>query len=100
MIFAGRYEILAPLGRGGMGEVYRARHVGLDKEIALKLLATGSKDFETRFEREARAAARLQHPNCVRVLDYGKTDRHHFIAMDVVDGQTLASALENGPFSI
>jgi len=83
-----------------MGDVYRARHVGLDKEIALKLLSVGSRDFEARFEREAKAAARLEHMNCVRVIDYGRTERYHFIAMDLLLGKTLASDLAKGPFSI
>jgi eukaryotic-like serine/threonine-protein kinase len=83
-----------------MGEVYRAKHRALDKEIALKLLEAGSRDFEVRFEREAKAAARLDHTHCVRVIDYGRTERHHFIAMDLLVGETLATALASGPFSI
>jgi len=99
-IVAGRYEILAPLGAGGMGEVYRARHRALEKDVALKLLTVGSRDFELRFEREAKAVARLDHTHCVRVIDYGRTDTHHFIAMDLLVGETLARALAGGPFSI
>jgi eukaryotic-like serine/threonine-protein kinase len=99
-VFAGRYEIVGLLGQGGMGKVYRARHRTLRKELAIKVLATGSGDFETRFEREARAIARLDHPNCVRVLDYGHSAGHHFIAMELVEGQTLGSALRSGPLSV
>ncbi|HUS30775.1 MAG TPA: serine/threonine-protein kinase [Kofleriaceae bacterium] len=99
-IIAGRYEILAKLGAGGMGEVFRARHRSLDKEVALKLLVAGSADFEVRFEREAKAAARLDHPNCVRVIDYGKSGNYHFIAMDLLVGETLAAALSRGPMTI
>jgi serine/threonine-protein kinase len=99
-VFAGRYEIVGLLGQGGMGKVYRARHRALRKDLAIKVLASGSGDFETRFEREARAIARLDHPNCVRVLDYGTSAGHHFIAMDLVEGPTLGSALRSGPLSI
>ena len=106
-IFAERYEILSSAGRGGMGYVYRARHLGLAKDIALKVLApdraprrpdpTG--DFEVRFAREARAVARLDHPGCVRVLDHGRADGAQYIAMELLDGETLHGALEVGPFS-
>jgi len=99
-LFADRYEIVGLLGQGGMGKVYRARHLTLRKDLAIKVLATGSGDFEARFEREARAVARLDHPNCVRVLDYGRSGGRHFIAMDLVQGETLGSALRAGPFSV
>jgi eukaryotic-like serine/threonine-protein kinase len=99
-IFADRYEILSLLGRGGMGAVYRARHLTLRKEIAVKILRAGASDFEARFEREARALARLDHPNCVRVLDYGRTQAHHYIAMELCAGETLGSTLKTGALSI
>src|SRR5262249_42638483 len=116
-IFAGRYEILAPVGRGGMGYVYRARHLGLAKEIALKVLASSSTkrpgvtpssqrkldkllDLEERFGREARAVARLDHPGCVRVLDHGRGDNGaQYIAMELLDGETLGTALSGQRFS-
>ena len=95
--FAGRYEILGVLGRGGMGNVFRARHVGLGKDVALKVLGTTSvNDGEARFEREARAIAKLDHPCCVRVLDYGRTKRHQYLAMQLLEGPTLAAALRDG----
>jgi len=96
-VFAGRYEILSVLGRGGMGgSVYRALHVGLRKEVALKILGdtTIVNDGDVRFEREARAIAKLDHPSCVRILDYGRTKRHQFIAMQLLEGPTLAAVLK------
>jgi serine/threonine protein kinase len=101
-IFAERYEILAAAGRGGMGYVYRARHLGLAKDVALKVLAPVTQrtaDFEVRFAREARAVARLDHPGCVRVLDHGRADGAQYIAMEHLDGETLGKALQAGPFS-
>lgn len=101
-IFAERYEILATAGRGGMGYVYRARHLGLAKDVALKVLATGGNragNFEVRFAREARVIARLDHPNCVRVLDHGRHAGAQYIAMELLEGETLRSALDAGRFS-
>ncbi len=106
-IFAERYEILSAAGRGGMGHVYRARHLGLAKDVALKVLAPErvprrpdpSGDFEVRFAREARAVARLDHPSCVRVLDHGRAAGVQYIAMELLEGETLGSALQAGAFS-
>jgi len=98
-IVADRYEIVSLLGRGGMGAVWRVRHLTLGKPLALKTLRAGAADFEARFEREARALARLDHPNCVGVLDYGRTDSHHFIAMELCEGETLGSVLKTGAIS-
>jgi eukaryotic-like serine/threonine-protein kinase len=100
-IVADRYEILALLGSGGMGQVYRARHLGLAKQVALKVLridVTG--DVEARFAREARALARLDHPGCVRVLDHGHADGIAFIVLDLVPGETLGAAIKAGQFPI
>src|SRR3569623_1351258 len=91
-----RYELLALLGAGGMGKVYRARHRGLDKLVALKLLDPRlAKDGEVmrnaeRFDREARAIARLDHPGCVRIYDHAAG----FFAMELLDGPTLAAVLD------
>ena len=95
MTVAGRYEILAPLGRGGMARVYRARDIVLRREVALKVLNGKADDaLALRFEREARAIARLDHPGCVRILDYSA----RYITMELVPGETLASALRDGRF--
>jgi serine/threonine-protein kinase len=88
-----RYRVLSPLGQGGMGTVWLAEHVALRRRVALKLLDArfAGTDMERRFEREARTAARLDHPGCVRVLDHGRTvDRRMFLAMELLDGPTLA----------
>ena len=100
-IFADRYKIISLLGRGGMGEVHRAEHLGLRREVALKVLKSkATPDSEARFEREARAIARLEHPSCVRILDYGTWEGSRYIAMELVDGPTLATALRSdGRFS-
>ncbi|MBI4700213.1 MAG: protein kinase [Deltaproteobacteria bacterium] len=95
---SGRYEILARLGEGGMGKVYRARHVALDKVIALKILHATLRtdpDFAGRFHREALSASRLDHPNVTQVLDFGEEpDGTLFIAMEYLDGPDLATVLE------
>ncbi|HLL25041.1 MAG TPA: serine/threonine-protein kinase, partial [Kofleriaceae bacterium] len=95
MVFADRYEILSLLGRGGMGTVYRARHNGLGKHVALKVL--DGTDHEARFQREARAIARLDHPSIVRVLDCGRDDAHWrpYIAMELLEGPTLSRLLRD-----
>ncbi len=92
--FHGRYEILASLGEGGMGHVYRARHRGLDKLVALKVLTGCTPELVARFQREAQAIARLDHPGCVRVLDFGvDTTGAPFLAMELIEGPTLAEQI-------
>ena len=89
---AGRYELLRPLGHGAMATVDLAHDVELDRQVALKRLAENlarDKDLERRFLREARLAARLAHPNVVRVFDVGEDDGRPFIAMEYVEGETL-----------
>jgi eukaryotic-like serine/threonine-protein kinase len=89
----GDYELLDELARGGMGVVYRARQVTLDRMVAVKLLLAGpqaGKDFIQRFRTEAAAAASLQHPNIVAIHEVGFAEGQHFFAMDYVEGPTLA----------
>ncbi|HEX9105024.1 MAG TPA: serine/threonine-protein kinase, partial [Polyangia bacterium] len=96
-IIADRYRVLAPLGRGGMGAVYRVEHVMLKKELALKFLHAELGRLEEvarRFEREAEAAARLDHPNIVAVTDFGRTaDGMLFLVMELLQGESLTSVI-------
>src|SRR5688572_21098755 len=88
----GPYEITAPLGAGGMGEVYRARDTRLNRTIAIKVLPASlanDADRLRRFEREAQAASALNHPNILTIHDIGLETGVAFIAMEWVQGQTL-----------
>jgi len=99
----GPYEILAPLGAGGMGEVYRARDTRLGREVAIKVLpAEFSQDRERlrRFEREARAAAALNHPNILAIHDYGREGDIAYAVMELLEGKTLRESLRKGPLPV
>ncbi len=87
------------LGRGGMGVVYKARHKALDRDVALKVLPSsvaGEKAFAERFQREARALAKLQHPNIVAVHDFGMTDGLFWLVMEYVEGANIRQAMRAG----
>ncbi len=95
----GPYEVLAPLGAGGMGEVYRARDTRLGRDVAIKVLPSalsGQADRLKRFEKEARSASSLNHPNVVTVFDIGESGGTSFIAMELVEGRTLRELLAEG----
>jgi serine/threonine-protein kinase len=95
----GAYEILAELGRGGMGEVYRARDGKLDRDVALKILPdvfAGDPDRVARFEREAKTLASLNHPNIAHIYDAGSFERGAYLAMELVEGQDLSELIGNG----
>ena len=98
----GPYEIQSPLGAGGMGEVYRARDERLGREVAIKVLSAElslDPSRVKRFEKEARSASALNHPNIVTVYDVGTTAGFSYIAMEQVDGQTLRKLLDGGAIS-
>src|SRR2546429_5615954 len=99
----GPYEILAPLGVGGMGEVYRARDTRLDRVVAIKILpAQLSSDpaYKQRFEREARTVSHLNHPHICVLHDVGHQDGIDYLVMECVEGETLAKRLEKGPLPV
>lgn len=95
----GKYEILSELGRGGMGTVYRARDPVLDRVLALKTMSPAilaEPGMRERFLREARSAARLQHPNIVTIYEFGEVEGAPFIAMEYLEGDDLVDAIEKG----
>ena len=89
----GPYEILAPIGKGGMGEVYRACDTRLNRDVAIKISA---ERFTERFEREARAIASLNHPNICHLYDVGP----NYLVMELVEGPTLADRIAREPIPI
>ena len=96
----GPYEILAPLGAGGMGEVYRAHDTRLEREVAVKVLPerlAADPDALSRFEREARAIAALSHPNIVSIFDFGRDGGVTYFVSELLSGETLRSLLIGGP---
>src|SRR6202158_4412901 len=96
----GPYEIVALLGAGGMGEVYRARDTRLDRDVAVKVLpANLSSDpsLRQRLEREAKAVSKLSHPHICTLHDIGHQDGIDYLVMELVDGETLEHRLTKGP---
>ena len=85
----GPYQILAPLGAGGMGEVYRARDTRLNREVALKILPSTDPGQLRRFETEACSASALNHPNILTVYEFGSAEGVHFLAAELIDGEPL-----------
>ncbi|MGI8783130.1 MAG: protein kinase domain-containing protein [Acidobacteriota bacterium] len=95
----GPYEIEAPLGAGGMGEVYRARDTRLDRTVAIKVLPAhlaGNLELKQRFEREARTVSGLNHPHICTLYDIGQLGETDFLVMEYLEGETLAQRLEKG----
>src|ERR1700692_977015 len=99
----GPYEILASIGVGGMGEVYRARDPRLNRDVAIKILreeGAASAELRSRFEREARAVAALNHPNIVAVYDIGVEAGQQYIVSELIEGESLRSLLTGKPVPV
>ena len=98
----GPYEILSPLGAGGMGEVYRARDNKLDRDVAIKVLpqsVAADPDTLARFEREAKAVAALSHPNILSIFDFGSQEGISYAVMELLEGEALRGKLDAGPIT-
>ncbi|MGH7680420.1 MAG: protein kinase domain-containing protein, partial [Candidatus Eiseniibacteriota bacterium] len=99
----GHYDIVAPLGAGAMGEVYRARDPRLGRDVAVKVLPpafAADSDRLRRFEQEARAIATLSHPNIVGIFDVGSSEGRPFLVTELLEGETLRERLEASPLSL
>jgi len=99
----GPYEILSPVGAGGMGEVYRARDTRLERSVAIKVLPahlSSDPDLKLRLEREARAISSLQHPHICVLHDIGHHDGTDYLVMEYLEGETLADRLRKGPLPL
>lgn len=93
----GGYRVTGFIARGGMGEVYRGIQESLDRPVAIKILSprlSAHTDFRERFEREARVAARLDHPNAVRILDFGHADATYYMVLELIEGENLRDTLQ------
>ena len=96
----GPYEIVAPLGAGGMGEVYRARDTRLERDVAIKVLPqhlSENPEIRARFEREAKTVSSLNHPHICTLFDVGRENGIDYLVMELVEGETLAARLTRGP---
>jgi serine/threonine protein kinase len=99
----GPYEILAPLGAGGMGEVYKARDTRLERSVAVKVLPTdlaATAELKARFEREAKAISQLSHPHICALYDVGREGETEYLVMELLEGETLADRLSKGPLPL
>src|SRR6266849_5663411 len=99
----GPYEIVAPLGAGGMGEVYRARDTRLDRTVAIKVLSThlsSSPESRQRFEREAKTISQLSHPHICALHDVGREGETEYLVMEYLEGETVAERLLKGPLPL
>lgn len=98
----GPYQIVAHIGGGGMGEVYRAQDTRLGREVALKVLSShlsNDSDFVDRFEKEMRALAALSHSNILTIHDVGREGDHHFAVMELLEGETLRNRIDRAPMN-
>src|SRR6266542_6913994 len=98
----GPYEILLPIGAGGMGEVYRARDTRLDRTVAIKILpehVAARPEARERFEREARAVSSLNHPHICTLYDVGRDNGIDYLVMEYIEGEPLSNRLLRGPLA-
>src|SRR5437899_2402803 len=99
----GSYEIVGPIGAGGMGQVYRARDTKLGRTVAIKVVSDAflsDSDRIARFEREAKLLASLNHPNIAALYGMEESDSRHFLVMELVEGETLADRLRRGAIPV
>src|ERR1051326_592824 len=99
----GPYEILGPIGAGGMGEVYKARDTRLNRTVAIKVLpeqVASDPERKQRFEREAQTIAAINHPNICVIHDFGQESGVHYLVMEYLEGETLEARLEKGALSL
>src|SRR3569832_1078581 len=99
----GPYEIVSPIGAGGMGEVYRARDTRLGRDVAIKVIPArlaADERLRDRLEREARTISSLAHPNICTLFDVGQQDGVEYLVMEYLDGQTLADVTARGPLPV
>src|SRR5262245_4169443 len=97
------YRVIDKLGAGGMGEVYLAEDIRLDRKVALKLLPeqfTRDEDRVRRFVQEAKAASALNHPNIITIFEIGQTEDRHYITTEFIEGETLRDKLSRGPLTV
>src|ERR1700686_3240862 len=99
----GPYEIVSPVGAGGMGEVYKATDTRLNRTVAIKVLPphfSDNSEMRQRFEREAKTIAGLNHPHICTLYDVGRQDGTDFLVMEYIEGETLAQRLAKGPLPL
>src|SRR5450432_3961530 len=99
----GPYEILAPIGAGGMGEVYKARDSRLERMVAIKVLPqhlSSSAEVRQRFEREAKTISQLSHPHICALYDVGREGENEYLVMELLEGETLSDRLAKGPLPL
>src|SRR5262245_6560881 len=99
-VIADRWKVLEPIGEGGVGSVWRGEHAGMGRPVAIKVLHAlfaAQAEFRKRFEREARAASKLNHPACVSVLDFGEFEGQLYLVMEYAAGRSLVDRLDEGP---
>ena len=101
--YVGPYQIIEQIGSGGMATVYKAHHARLDRDVAIKMMhdsLTQEPNFLSRFEREAKIIARLEHPNIIPVYDFDEYESQPYLVMKFAQGRTLEEVLKDAPLSL